>query len=155
MGMRVTALVAEDRPAVAEALVASAAFSAEEVRVALDMVDAGLGGDYLLPAVEADGAVRAYACIGQAALTAASWYVYWLCVHPAWQRRGFGRALNARIEELVRAAGGERLVVETSSRADYARARRFYELSGYALAGRIAAFYNAGDDCVIYCKVLR
>ena len=55
----------------------------------------------------------------------------------------------------MRPAGGERLVVETSGRADYDRARRFYELSGYAVAGRIADFYKAGDDCVVYCKVLR
>jgi ribosomal-protein-alanine N-acetyltransferase len=155
MGMQLRGLVAADRPAVAEALVASAAFSGDEVQVALEMIDAGLGGDYLLPAVEADGAVRAYACIGHATLTASSWYVYWICVHPAWQGRGFGRALNAHIEELVRAAGGERLVVETSGRADYTRPRRFYEASGYERVGRIADFYTAGDDCLIYSKVLR
>ena len=155
MGMRVRALVAEDRTAVAEALVASAAFSADEVRVALEMADAGLAGDYLLPSIESEGAVRAYACIGHATLTAASWYVYWFCVHPAWQGRGYGRALNAHIEEQVSAAGGERLVVETSGRDDYARARRFYERSGYALAGRIADFYKTGDDCLIYCKALQ
>ena len=48
------------------------------VRVALEMVDAGMNGDYSLPAVELDGKVRAYACIGRAALTTGAWYVYWI-----------------------------------------------------------------------------
>src|SRR4051812_14702185 len=117
MGMLARQLTAADRPAVEEALVACAAFSEEEVRVALGMVDQGLDGDYLLPAIEAEGAVRAYACIGQAPLTASSWYVYWICVHPAFQRRGLGRRLGEQIEQLARAAGGVRLVVDTSGRA--------------------------------------
>jgi ribosomal protein S18 acetylase RimI-like enzyme len=154
MGMLVRQLLAEDRPAVHAALNACGAFSAEEVRVALEMVDCGLDGDYSLPAVEADGAARGYACIGKAALTASTWYVYWICVHPLFQGRGIGRSLQARIEALVREAGGDRLVVETSGRPDYTRTRWFYQQAGFAKAGRIPNFYGSGDDCVIYCKVL-
>jgi SET domain-containing protein len=45
-------------------------------------------------------------------------------------------------------------VLETSGRADYARARRFYERAGYRTVGRITDFYKPGDDCVFYCESL-
>ncbi len=152
--MTVRELAAEDRDAVREALVECGAFSAEEVTVALDMVDSGLAGDYGLPAIETEGRVRAYACIGRASLTASAWYVYWICVHPSFQGRGIGRRLQERVEEMVRDAGGDRLVVETSGRPDYQRTRSFYRQAGFTMAGRIPDFYKPGDDCVIYYKVL-
>lgn len=152
--MTVRRLQPADTPAVRDMLVASGAFNDTEVRVAIDMVEAGLTGDYVLPAVELDGILRGYACIGQAALTLSSWYLYWICVHPDAQGRGAGRLLQAHIEELVRQAGGTRLVLETSGRSDYERTRRFYRHAGFLEAGRIPDFYKPGDDCVIYCKVL-
>ena len=143
-----------DRDDVREALVECAAFSADEVRMALDMVESGLNGDYSLPAVEVDGRVRAYACLGKAVLTAGSWYLYWICVHPGYQNRGIGRGLQERVEEIVRLGGGERVVVETSGRPDYQRTRSFYRRAGFTVSGRIRDFYKPDDDCVIYVKAL-
>jgi len=136
------------------ALVECGAFNDDEVRGAVEMIDAGLRGDYMLPPVEIDGVARGYACVGKATLTQASWYVYWICIAPAHQRTGAGRSLQAHIEKIVRAAGGERLVLETSGRPDYERARRFYEAAGFHAVGRIPNFYKTGDDCVVYCKEL-
>jgi len=152
--MIVRELAAGDRAAVREALVDSGAFSEEEVRVAMEMVESGLQGDYSLPAIEIGGTVRAYACIGRAPLTAAAWYIYWICVHPSAQGTGVGRRLQSHIEQLVREAGGNRLVLETSGRADYERTRRFYRNAGFTEAGRIPDFYKPGDDCVVYFKAL-
>jgi len=59
IGMIIRDLAPGDRDDVREALVDCAAFSAAEVRMALDMVESGLNGDYVLPAVEMDGRVRA------------------------------------------------------------------------------------------------
>jgi len=154
MGMTIRALVAEDRACVRDALIDCGAFSEEEVRVALEMVDAGLNGDYSLLVVEIEGKVRGYACIGPASLTASAWYLYWICVHRNVQGTGIGRMLQARVEEFVRAGGGDRLVLETSGRPDYERTRRFYRRAGFAEVGRIPSFYKAGDDCMVYCKVL-
>jgi ribosomal protein S18 acetylase RimI-like enzyme len=154
MGVIVRDLRAEDRAAVEDALSTCGAFSAEEVRVALEMVDGGLNGDYSLLAVEQDGQVRGYACAGRAHLTAGSWYLYWICVHRQAQGAGLGRILQARVEDLVRALGGDRLILETSGRADYERSRRFYRTAGFTEAGRIPDFYKPGDDCLVYCKVL-
>jgi ribosomal protein S18 acetylase RimI-like enzyme len=130
------------------------AFSAEEVRVAIEMFDSGLAGDYSLLGVETDGALRAYACFGRAGLTERSWYLYWMCVHPAVQGTGVGRTLERGVAERVREMGGERLVLETSGRPDYERSRRFYERAGFTVQGRIPDFYKPGDDCLIYCKIL-
>lgn len=153
--MKIRELVPEDRDSVREALIdCGGAFTKEEVRVALEMVDAGLKGDYSLLAAEIDGDVRAYACIGRAFLTASAWYLYWMCVHRSVQGAGVGRMLQARVEEFVQAAGGDRLILETSGRPDYERTRRFYRQAGFTAVGRIPDFYKPGDDCMVYCKVL-
>jgi ribosomal protein S18 acetylase RimI-like enzyme len=145
---------AGDRPAVHDTLTRCGTFSDEEVRVAIEMFDAGLAGDYSLLGIETGGVLRAYACFGKASLTARSWYLYWICVHPDAQRTGVGRTLEQGVEDAVRGAGGDRLVLETSGRADYERSRRFYERAGFTRQGCIPDFYKPGDDCIIYCKTL-
>ena len=152
--MTIRPLVAADRGAVREMLEACGSFSAEEVLAALDVLDAGLDGEYCLFSAERDAAVIGYVCVGHTPLTRGTWHLYWICVHPAAQGGGIGRGLQEHAEEFVRSQGGERLVLETSSRADYARARSFYEQAGYFAAGRIPDFYKPADDCVIYCKPL-
>jgi ribosomal protein S18 acetylase RimI-like enzyme len=150
----VRSLEAYDRPAVHEALSRCGAFTDDEIRVALEMFDSGLAGDYSQLGIETDGGLRAYACFGKAALTDRSWYLYWICVHPAVQGTGIGRALERSVEEAVRQMGGDRLVLETSGRAGYERSRRFYERAGFTVCGRIPDFYRPGDDCIIYGKFL-
>lgn len=143
-----------DREAVQEALDACGAFSQEEIGVALDLFDEGTAGDYFHFGAERGGRLQGYVCLGKASLTAASWYLYWMCVHPVAQRLGMGRALQRRAEAFVRSQGGERIVLETSGRSDYGPARRFYEQAGYLPVGRIPDFYRPGDDCLIYSKVV-
>jgi hypothetical protein len=46
------------------------------------------------------------------------------------------------------------LVVETSSRDDYASTRKFYEVHGMTEAARLADFYAPGDARVVYVKRL-
>jgi ribosomal protein S18 acetylase RimI-like enzyme len=152
--MIVRQMRAEDREAVQQLLIESDAFSQEEVRVALELVDEGLAGGYPLLVADIDSCVRGYVCIGQTPLTRSTWHLYWICVHPRSQGAGIGRALQTRVEQFIRDRGGERIVVETSGRPDYERSRRFYEGAGYVMAGRIPSYYKAGDDCVFYYKML-
>jgi ribosomal protein S18 acetylase RimI-like enzyme len=158
MGLTTRKMIAADLPAVREVLVASGAFSDEEVRSALDMLDAGLAGEqedgYWLFVAEADAQVRGYVCISPTPLTTSTWHLYWICVDPGARRCGIGRALQAHAEQFIRARGGERMVLETSGRPDYEPSRRFYEQAGYRPAGRIRDYYKPGDDCVFYCKIL-
>ena len=147
-----------DRAAAHAALRACRAFTEEEIEVALEVLDEGLRGGhdgyYSLFAVEEDARVRGYICVGTTPLTMGTWHLYWICVHPSAQGRGAGRALLARAEEFVRQRGGQRLVLETSGRAGYERARRFYRAAGYKEVGRIRDYYKPGDDCVFFCTSL-
>jgi ribosomal protein S18 acetylase RimI-like enzyme len=81
-------------------------------------------------------------------LTAASWYLYWMCVRPVAQRLGLAQALQpgGSVRPITRRRADRS---ETSGRSDYGRARRFYEQAGYLPVGRIPDFYRTGDDCLI------
>jgi len=158
VGVNVREVRPADRDEICEALIACGAFTEEEVRVALEILDVGLTGglegDYPLFAAEVEGRVRGYVCVGRTPLTTSTWHLYWICVHPAAQGNGVGQALQGYAEAFVRARGGERLVLETSEKPSYARARGFYQAAGYMAVGRIRDFYQPGDDCVMYCKTL-
>lgn len=158
MSETIRPLRADDRPALHEALVACGAFNAEEVAVALEVLDdglkGGLDGDYPHLVVEQDGVVVGYVCVGRTPMTLSTWHLYWICVHPRAQGTGAGRRLQVAAEDFVRSRGGERLALETSGRPDYERTRRFYAAAGYAEVGRIVDFYKPGDDVVFFCKRL-
>ena len=55
-------------------------------------------------------------------------------------------------DEALRARHGRGLVIETSSRNEYAAARRLYEKCGYKKVADIADFYKPGDHQFIYIK---
>jgi ribosomal protein S18 acetylase RimI-like enzyme len=76
--------------------------------------------------------------------------LYWLAVHPGAQGRGVGRQLVAFLERQLESRGARMLVAETSSRADYARTREFYQRAGFAEAARIRDFYAPADDRIIF-----
>ena len=156
--LKIRQLVRADRKRIRQILAACGAFTDEEVRTAMYVLSQGLAGgldgDYPLFAAELGGRVCGYVCVGKTPLTRGTWHEYWICVHPAAQSRGVGQALQAHAEAFVRSRGGERLVLETSGRPDYARTRRFYRKAGYSRVGRIRDFYKPGDDCVMFAKVL-
>ena len=158
MGLLIRPLQMGDTAAVREILIACDVFTAEEVDVAsqlmMESLASGLDGDYPLFVAEATGLVCGYVCVGKTPLTVSTWHLYWLCVHPAKQRLGIGRALQEYAESFVRSRGGERLALETSSRPDYERTRLFYRRAGYMQVGSIPDFYKRGDDCVMFCKAL-
>jgi ribosomal protein S18 acetylase RimI-like enzyme len=158
MGLLIRPLEGRDRAAVRDVLIGCGGFTAEEIQVALDMADRGLAAGpevgYPLFAAELDGVVRGYCCIGKTPLTHATWYLYWICVDEPYQRRGIGRALQAEAEAFIRARAGRQLVVETSSRREYDRSRKFYLRAGYRQVGRIPDFFQPSDDCIILCNTL-
>jgi ribosomal protein S18 acetylase RimI-like enzyme len=133
-------------------------FSPEESAVAVELVDdrlaRGPASDYRFVFVEEGERTVGYACFGPVPLTRESWDLYWIVVDPADQGRGAGRTLLAEAERRIALAGGRRIYVETSSRAQYDPTRRFYERCGYSVAATLADFYAPGDGKVIYLKVL-
>ena len=149
---------AGDPARVREIVAATGFFSAEEVRIAEELVEERLsqGPDsgYLFLFADRGGDTVGYTCYGPISLTAASYDLYWIAVHPAAQGGGLGRRLLAATEKRIRALGGRRVYAETSSRPQYLPTRTFYERCGYRTAALLEDFYAAGDGKVIFEKAL-
>jgi len=135
---------------------ATGLFRPEEVATAAQLLDESLAGDddyRFLGAYEGDDLVG-YACWGPTPGTHGTSDLYWIVVEAPRQGRGIGTALLSAVEERLKADGCRLIVVETSSRNDYAPTRAFYERRGFAKTASIPAYYAPGDDLVIYLKDL-
>lgn len=93
-----------------------------------------------------------FACYGPTPCTTGTYDLYWIAVHPAAQRTGSGTTLLFEVERRIRGHEARMLVVETSSRSDYAATREFYRASGYDGAARMRDFYAPSDDRIILTK---
>jgi ribosomal protein S18 acetylase RimI-like enzyme len=151
-------VVAADRLRVRRLVESTGFFSPSEVDVAVDLVEErlrrGEAGGYYFVFAERDGQTAGYACYGPIAGTAASFDLYWIAVHPSAQGAGLGRLLLAESERRIGLAGGRRVYIETSHRAQYVPTRAFYERGGYDLEAILKDFYAPGDDKAIYVKAL-
>ena len=150
-------LSAADRAEVEALTCSSGGFRPDEVKVALEVFDAGHGvdrrrdPDYEFAGAELDGSLAGWACWGPTPCTVGGFDLYWIVVGKPWQGRGVGSALIEEMERRI--LGRARLVVvETSGRDDYLATRAFYQRRGYVPAARIADYYAPGDDLVTYVK---
>jgi len=98
--------------------------------------------------------VLGYACFGATPMTEATYDLYWLVVAENARGRGVGGALVAAVDAELKQRGARIIRVETSSLEGQGGARRFYEKTGFRLAGAIPDFYRQGDDLLVYAKVL-
>ena len=81
--------------------------------------------------------------------------LFWIGVKPTAQRAGYGTALLADAETLVKAAGGTQLTICTSSTPGTEKARAFYARQGYLLEPIVVSdFYGPGDDKLTFVKRL-
>ena len=131
-------------------------FREEEVATAVELLDESLAGDedyQFVGGFEGDELVG-YACWGPTPGTRATSDLYWIVVDRDRQGSGIGSQLLREVERLLTADGRRLVVVETSSRTDYAPTRKFYEARGYTRAATIPGYYAPGDDLVIYTKDL-
>jgi ribosomal protein S18 acetylase RimI-like enzyme len=131
-------------------------FREEEVATAVELLDESLAGDddYQFVGAFEDDQLVGYACWGATPGTVATSDLYWIVVELARQGGGIGSQLLREVESQLTADGRRLVVVETSSRSDYAPTRGFYEARGYTRAGTIPGYYAPGDDLVIYTKDL-
>ncbi len=148
----------DDREAVRRLVASTGMFSPEEIDVAVELVDdrlrRGPASDYHFIFADEGGRAVGYTCYGPIALTAASFDLYWIAVDKSLQGRKIGRLLLERTEQLIRAAGGRNVYIETSNRGQYAPTRGFYLRCGYAQAALLPDFYADGDDKVVYARQL-
>src|SRR5207247_8017746 len=96
-----------------------------------------------------------YACWGPTPGTTGTFDLYWIVVDPVRQREGVGTRLMRAVEEKLTTDQGRLIVVETSSRADYAPTRAFYERRGYTQAARLPRYYATCDEQELCCQDLQ
>lgn len=108
--------------------------------------------DYEFIGAFAGESLVGYACFGATPATDRTYDLYWIVVHPDAQRSGAGSALMGEVERQLGSRPARLLIVETSSRDDYAPTRRFYDKRGYQEAARLRDFYAPGDDRVVLSK---
>lgn len=148
-----------DRDTVREIVAATGYFTSAEIAVAVELVQEHLAkgasaSGYYFVFAERAGRTIGYACYGPVPCTISSHNLYWIAVHPEFQGRGLGKALMREAERRMIAAGGTRIYIDTSYKAQYDDTRAFYESLGYALGALLKDFYSPGDDKVIYYKIL-
>jgi ribosomal protein S18 acetylase RimI-like enzyme len=152
-----SAVRAGDAQRVGELVAATGFFSSAERQIAIELVEErlarGAASGYEFVLAERGGALAGYACYGPIAGTRSSHDLYWIAVRPEEQSRGLGRRLLALAERTIAESGGTRVYVDTSTRAQYAPTRAFYERAGYRRAALLEDFYAPGDGKVIYVKV--
>ena len=90
-----------------------------------------------------EGQLVGYVCYGATPGTDRTYDLYWIAMHPECQGEGGGPQLLDEVERRLAQREARLLVVETSSRADYAPTRQFYETRGYAEAARVRGFLRA------------
>lgn len=153
MTVSLRAMRADDRAELERILRATAAFSEDEVNVALELIDEGeaqVADGYRFVVAELPGRVAGYACYGLIPLSDGAYDLYWIAVDPQAQGRGIGKALMRAVEARVAAAGGRWVLLETAGKPSYEATRAFYLAIGYHEVARIPDFYKLGDDRVTY-----
>jgi len=159
MSVRLRREVRPDDPGRVRAVTESTGFFyPEEVAPAVELVEdrlaKGAASGYSFVFADEGDRTVGYACFGPIACTKASFDLYWIAVHADGRGKGLGTLLLEESERLIRAAGGRRIYVETSSRPLYEPTRAFYRARGYREEARLAEFYGPGDAKVIYVKEL-
>jgi ribosomal protein S18 acetylase RimI-like enzyme len=149
-------MVAEDKAAIMEILHNTPEFNDLDRLVAEEVIDAYIfnpsGNEYHALVAEVDGRVAGYVCYGHNSMTVSTWDIYWIAVAHDCQGLGIGRELMAATEHKIKIAGGNLIVLETSSTPLYDRTNRFYIKQNYTQASRITDFYGPGDDQILYIK---
>jgi GNAT superfamily N-acetyltransferase len=87
-------------------------------------------------------------------MTDQTWNLLLIAIRPDYQRQGHGAALLHYVEQTLTVRGGRMLLVETSGLPGFDGTRRFYARCGYKKEAQIRDFYAAGDDKVVFRKVL-
>ncbi len=151
-------MVRADKPAIMQILRNIPEFKPAEVAVAEEVLDSYLrdpsGSGYYVLVAEAGPSIAGYVCYGPTPLTEGTWDMYWLAVAPQEQGQGVGSLLLSLAEQEIKKGQGRMIVIETSSKPEYEKTRRFHHSHGYDLACQIPDFYAPGDDKLILLKRL-
>jgi ribosomal protein S18 acetylase RimI-like enzyme len=150
----IRAVAPGDVPALKSVIDATGLFPSEMLDGMLAGSFEGAGGEDLWLTIDESQPVAVAYCAPER-MTQGTWNLYLIAVHPDWQGRGWGTALLAHVEHGLAARGKRILLVETSGLPDFERTRAFYRRCGYDQEASIRDFYQAGEDKIVFRKVLQ
>jgi ribosomal protein S18 acetylase RimI-like enzyme len=148
-------LIREDREQILAMVKQQTHFHPCEIDVAMEVIDETFNPseDYrTLVAEEDNSRISGFISFGPIPLTERRYDLYWIVVAPAIGRRGIGTQLMAAMENELKTSGSGHIYIDTSSTEGYAKARAFYEKTGYHVAAHLKDFYREGDDRILYLK---
>lgn len=87
-------------------------------------------------------------------LTSGTYNLLAIGVSEHYQRKGIAKEMMSYIEHELRGKDGRLLIVETSSDAAQAGARKLYQKIGYTQEAVIRDFWNDGEDKIVFWKKL-
>jgi ribosomal protein S18 acetylase RimI-like enzyme len=152
--MQLREIEAHDRPALAAMLADTDNFAAEEVAVALELIDGAIadpdGSGYRAFVADDAGELLGYLCYGLTPMTRTTYDLYWIVTAKAARGRGVGRRLYEELCRRIAVAGGGQIRVETSSKENYSGTAQFYARLELPLVVTLADFYAPGDDLFVY-----
>jgi ribosomal protein S18 acetylase RimI-like enzyme len=153
-----TGVCRKDVDSIGRLVEATGFFSVEEIGIARELVEErlqrGVDSGYYFLFAEEGLTLAGYACFGPIPGTMQSFDLYWIAVHPSFQKRGIGRTLLRAAEQEMVKNGAVRVYVDTSSRPQYEPTRQFYAACGYRKEAVLEDFYAPGDGKIIYMKIL-
>lgn len=132
-------------------------FNAEEVKVAMELIDGAIRGpesEYFALVAEDEQGLGGYICYGPTPMTEAAWDLYWVAVDHARRGKGIGKKLTRAFEKEVRDRSGKIIRIETSSVESYGGTLEFYLRENYVIISQIEDFYRKGDDLITLIKKL-
>ena len=147
-----------DKTAVMMILRSTPEFLPREIVVAEELIDAflsdGIDSGYHILVSLTDGKISGYVCYGETPMTEGTWDIYWIAVDQTLQGKGIGAALMKAAENKIKELHGRLAVIETSSKPEYNKTRRFHASQGYVEVANIPDFYEVNDSKVIMVKRL-
>ncbi|WP_425987277.1 GNAT family N-acetyltransferase [Brevundimonas sp. TWP2-3-2] len=90
----------------------------------------------------------------QERMTDGTWNLLLIAVRESEQGQGVGSRLTRHLEQTLSQRNGRVLIVETSGLPDFDRTRAVYKRLDYVEVARIPEFYTAGEDKVVFWKLL-
>ncbi len=131
-------------------------FRKDEVEIAKEVLqDAADGKEgYQSYVATIDDRPIGWICFGLTPCTLGTFDIYWIAVDKHRQGAGIGSRLLKFAEEKISLLKGKLIVIETSGSQIYQATQRFYHSNGYELEAKIADFYAAGDDKLMFTKSL-
>jgi ribosomal protein S18 acetylase RimI-like enzyme len=109
--------------------------------------------DLWFVAMDADVVLGLVYCT-QERMTDGTWNLLLIAVRESEQGQGVGSRLTRHVEQTLSQRNGRVLIVETSGLPDFDRTRAVYKTLDYVEVARIPEFYAAGEDKVVFWKLL-